>query len=186
MTALIESYSYWVALGAAFLQCLTVYLFVEYFFLTEKYLSPYVARFGLWMVCAVGIVSATLSLTYSEFFGFIPCGLCWIQRGFLYAITIISSIALGKTFWGNRTNILDTSIADYGIGLSGIAAVIAFYHHYVQMGGSVLVVCPTAGIGADCARRLVFEFGYMTFPLMSFSVFAFFIAVFLTYRKAHR
>lgn len=177
----VETYSYWVALGALFLQCVTIYLFIEYFFLKEKYLSLYITRFGLAIVCIVGIISAALSLTYSEFFGFIPCGLCWIERGFLYTLTILSGMALWKKYTGVR----DTAIADYGIGLSIIAGATAFYHHYGQMSGGAFLVCPTAGVGADCARRLVFEFGYITFPLMAFTAFAFFIAVFLIYRRVH-
>lgn len=177
----LANYNYWLALGALFLQCLTAYLFVEHFFLKEKYLSLYVARFALGIVCAVGVATSALSLAYSEFFGFVPCGLCWIQRGFLYSVTIISGIALWKTYTGAR----DTSIADYGIGLSLVAGAVALYHHYIQMGGSALVGCPTAGIGANCTRRLVFEFGYITFPLMAFTVFAFFIAIFLVYRRRY-
>jgi disulfide bond formation protein DsbB len=175
----IADYDYWVALGALFLQCVTAYLFVEHFFLKGKYLSPYVRRFGFAMLCIVGVISAALSLTYSEVYGFVPCGLCWIERGLLYSISLISGMALWKKYM--RT--LDTSIADYGIGLSLIGAVISFYHHYGQMSGGRFVVCPTAGIGADCARRLVFEFGYITLPLMAFTAFAFFVAVFLIYRR---
>ena len=179
----LETYSYWVALGSIFLQLVTAYLLFEYFFLTEKYLSPYVGRFALWIVCIVGTLSAALSLTYSEIYGFIPCGLCWIERGLLYSVTIITGIALWKSMRRKYTGAGDTSITDYGIGLSVVAVIVAFYHHYIQMGGREFVLCPTSG--GDCARRLVFEFGYVTFPLMSLTVFAFFIACFLIYRRAH-
>jgi disulfide bond formation protein DsbB len=178
----LAEYSYWVALGALFLQCVTVYLFVEYFFLEEKYLTPYIVRFGLALVCVVGAVSAILSLGYSEVFGFVPCGLCWIERGLLYSLSILSGMAL----WKKYTGVVDTAIADYGIGLSIIAGAVSFYHHYGQIAGGAFVVCPSAGAGADCARRLVFEFGYMTLPLMAFTTFAFFIAIFLIYRRAYR
>ncbi len=175
----LADYNYWVALGALFLQCMTAYLLVEHFFLKKKVLSPYIARYGLLMVFIVGMVSAVLSLIYSESFGFVPCGLCWVERGLLYSLIIICGIALWKKYTGVR----DTSVADYGIGLSLIAGTIAFYHHYGQMSGGTFVVCPTAGVGADCARRLVFEFDYITLPLMAFTAFAFFIAVFLIYRE---
>lgn len=71
----------------------------------------------------------------------------------------------------------DTKIADYLIGLSGIGALIALYQHYLQMGGSAFIPCPAVGPGIDCAQRFLFEFGYITFPLMSFSVFALMIAM---------
>lgn len=182
MIEFLDVYSYWVALGALFFQCATAYLLVEYFFLKEKYLSPYVVDFGLWAVFLVGLAAASLSLTYSEYFGFVPCGLCWVERGFLYSLIVISGVALWKNWTGSR----DAAIADYGIALSLVGAVISFYHHIGQMTGGTLVVCPTAGTGADCARRLVFEFDYITLPLMAFTTFVFFIAVFLMYRGEHR
>lgn len=181
MIEALATYSYTVALGTLALQCVTVYLFVEHFFLREKYLSLYIRRFGVAIAGAVGLMSAALSLAYSEVFGFVPCGLCWIQRGFLYSVVVLCGVAL----WRKSKGAHDVSVADYGIGLSIIAGAMAFYQHYIQMGGSALVVCPTAGPGADCARRLVFEFGYLTFPLMSFTTFVFFIVVFLIYRGAH-
>ncbi|MBI4086727.1 disulfide bond formation protein B [Candidatus Kaiserbacteria bacterium] len=174
----LEAYSYWVALGAVFLQVATAYLLIEYFFLTERYSSPYLRRFGLWLVAATGAVSAILSLVYSEVYGFIPCGLCWVERGLLYSLTILSVTALWRYHKGAR----DTAIADYGLVLAVIGALVSFYHHYGQMTGGGLI-CPSSGLGADCARRLVFEFGYITLPLMSFSAFVFFIAVFLHYRR---
>lgn len=178
MTLPLEAYGYWVALGAVFLQLVTAYLFTEHFFLTEKPVSPYLRHFGLWLIAVVGAASALLSLIYSEVYGFIPCGLCWVERGFLYSLTILSATALWRYHKGAR----DTAIVDYGIVLAVIGAVISLYHHIGQMTGGGLI-CPISGIGADCARRLVFEFGYITLPLMSFSAFVFFIAVFLHYRR---
>lgn len=174
----LADYSYWLALGTIFLQIVIAYLFVEFFFLKEKYLSLYIAHYAPEIVCLTSIAAAAFSLAYSEVYGFIPCGLCWIQRGFLYTTAVLFGIATWKKYHGAR----DRSIADYGIVLSVVAGVVSLYHHYGQMSGYGLV-CPTAGIGADCARRLVFEFGYITLPLMSFTTFTFFIVVFLIYRR---
>lgn len=179
----LDAFNYWVALGSVFLQLGTVYLFIEYFFLKEKYLSPYVGRFALEIVFLAAIASETLTLVYSEVFGFVPCALCWIQRGLLFSLMIICAVAWWKRLGKKNTAVRDTSIADYGIGLSVVAGVIALYQHYVQMGGSEFVTCPTSG--GDCAQRLVFEFGYVTIPLMSLAVFAFFIVVFLIYRRKY-
>ncbi|MCR4281018.1 MAG: hypothetical protein NUV88_01655, partial [Candidatus Kaiserbacteria bacterium] len=56
--------------------------------------------------------------------------------------------------------------------------------HYLQMGGASLVPCPAAASEAvDCAVRFLYELGYITFPLMSFSVFAFLIIVMLFVRR---
>jgi hypothetical protein len=41
------------------------------------------------------------------------------------------------------------------------------------MGGIEFVKCPVAGVGADCAKRFMFEFGFITFPLLSGIAFLF-------------
>ena len=189
----LETYSYFLALGTVFLQVVIAYLVFEYFFLREKYLSPYIERFALEIICVVGLASVVFSFVYSEVFGLIPCALCWIQRGLLYAIVIISGTALWKKYWGVHRDVRgdvykdmhERAVTDYGIVLSSIAGVIALYGHYLQMGGSALVTCPTAGAGAECAQRLVFEFGYITIPLMSLTTFVFFIVVFCMYRRGN-
>jgi disulfide bond formation protein DsbB len=73
----------------------------------------------------------------------------------------------------------DKTIARYGIVLSVPGLIVGLYQHYLQMGGSELLACPTAGPGADCAKRILFEFGFMTFPLMSAALFAFLIILYL-------
>lgn len=179
MITLISSLNYWLALGTVGLQLVTAYLVIEHFFLREKYLSPYVARFAWWIVVLGGLASVAFTLVYSEVFGFVPCGLCWLQRVFLYPLPVIALVAL----WHRARSVV---VADIGIVLSALGAVVALYQHYLQMGGSALVTCPTAGVGADCARRILFEFGYVTFPLMAASLFVFFVTVLLVYRKTQR
>jgi hypothetical protein len=55
------------------------------------------------------------------------------------------------------------------------------------MGGTDIIPCPaTGGIAADCAQRFLFEFGYVTFPLMSLSLFVLIIVVLLFVRPTRR
>lgn len=178
----LETLNYWLAIKVIALQLVTLYILVEHFFLKTKYLTPYLRTFGLHIVFVVSAAATFLTLLYSEVYGFVPCGLCWLERVFLYPIAIISLVALYRLRHGVR----DIAVADYGIVLSGIGALIATYHHYLQMGGSALIACPTAGAGVDCAKRVIFEFGYVTFPLMAAIVFAFIIMVLLVYRSSLR
>lgn len=113
--------------------------------------------------------SSVLTLVYSEVFGFVPCGLCWLERIALYPQVLMLGMALYYK---------DALIARYGIGLSVFGLITSLYHHYLQMGGSEFVKCPAAGVGADCAKRFFFEFGFMTFPLMSAILFAFLIVLY--------
>lgn len=177
MTPLVTELNYWLALGGIALALATVYLLTERFLLRgEPLLVPFVRRFGLWLVLGVTSVSVVLTLVYSEVFGFVPCGLCWLQRIFLYPLPIIMALAL----WHRTTARV---IADIGIALASLGGVVALYQHALQMGITDSAVCPTAGAGADCAKRILFEFGFMTFPLLSAITFAFVIAVLVVWRR---
>jgi hypothetical protein len=47
------------------------------------------------------------------------------------------------------------------------------------MGGSEIVRCPVAGAGSDCAKQFMFEFGFMTFPMLSAITFLFLIVLYI-------
>lgn len=128
-----------------------------------------VARIALPLASMVALGGLVMSLVYSEHFGVIPCGLCWMSRVFLYPLAFILPLAWYRS---------EKSIALYGIVLAGIGSLIALYHHYLQMTGGGNLPCPASGAG-DCAKRIIFEFGYITFPLIAFSCFVFIIALLL-------
>lgn len=131
------------------------------------------AKYALPLAFLLAVGAVTTSLTYSEMFGFVPCGHCWFQRIFLYPQAVLLGMALWKK---------DSRIADYIIALSILGAIVALDQHYLQMGGSGLLPCPAAG-NTDCAKRILFEFNYITFPLMSFTAFVWQIGLMLILRK---
>ena len=45
-------------------------------------------------------------------------------------------------------------------------------HYYLQLTGNAVIPCAAPGLSGLCASRFVWEFGYMSIPLMSFTVFA--------------
>lgn len=175
----VETLNYYLALGTVLLQVVTVALLALYF-LDKKYtdlrdISVLVEKWGVFKGFAVSLFGMAISLFYSEVLGFVPCGLCWLGRVFLYPQVLLFMIALWKK---------DRRVADYSIGLSIFGAIISLYQHYLQMGGTVVLPCPAvAAQGADCAQRFLFEFNYVTFPLMGFSVFAFLIVIMLFVRR---
>jgi len=173
MTSLIETLNQLLAVGTVILQIAAVVLVIAYFTSKKDTLMHFFSKWGILVAFVVALVSTVLTLIYSDVFGFVPCGLCWLQRVFLYPQVVILGIALWKKHRG---------VADYIIGLSALGALVALYQHYLQMGGAEFIVCPTAG-GADCAQRIVFEFGYITFPLMAFSTFLFLIVLMLFVRR---
>lgn len=128
-----------------------------------------VDRFAMLGVFLLSTVALVMSLVYSEVFGFIPCSWCWFQRIFSYPIVFISGLALfmkDKVF-----------APAYMLALSIPGAIIALYQHYLQMGGSELVACPATTV--SCSQRFLFEFGYVTFPMLAFSLFALVIVIVL-------
>lgn len=174
----------WLSIASVGVEVATVVL-IAIVLLQKKFpdlrdISAFVEKWGLWIAFFAAIGGTAMTLFYSEVLNFAPCGLCWMQRMFLYPQVIILGIGAWKK---------DSSVALYGIWLSAIGAVLALYNHYLQMGGLDLIPCPVtrvnaAGITADCAQRFLFEFGYMTFPLMSFSLFAFLIVVMVIVKKS--
>jgi disulfide bond formation protein DsbB len=137
--------------------------------LQKQIARTFIQVYGLYIAFFVAIGSATMTLLYSEYFGVIPCGLCWLERVMLYPQILLLGFALCAK---------DKLVARYGIVLSGAGIIIALYHHFIQMGGTQFVRCPAAGAGADCAKRFIFEFGFVTFPLLASILFAFLIALY--------
>lgn len=168
MTETVELLNFLLALGTLFMQAGVVVLLFLFFFKKDSPLLRLLGRYGIHLVFLLSLGGVIFSLIYSEIFGFVPCGLCWLQRVFLYPQLILSGIALIKK---------ERLIADYLISLSVFGVTVSLYQHYLQMGGREIAGCPVVGAGADCAKRILFEFGYITFPLMSFTIFALIIVL---------
>ncbi len=169
MIETMQSINYVLALAG--LVCMLVIAFLIYDMQTQRRLRHLVAEWGMRFALITTIGAVSLTLVYSEYFGLIPCGLCWLERMALYPQVLLIAGAL---------YFKEKHMPPYGIMLSGFGIIVSAYHHYIQMGGSQFVKCPTAGAGADCAKRFFFEFGFMTFPFLSVILFVF-LAVVYTY-----
>ncbi len=173
----VETINFLLALGTLTMQVVGA-AFLAVFFLRKSIpgledVASFLQKWGLWLGFLFSLGGLVLSLYYDSL-GFPACALCWWQRSFLYPQVVLFGLALWKK---------DNSIADYSIALSVFGGTIALYQHYLQMGGGSLLPCPaTAGEALDCGVRFLFEFGYITFPLMSFTLFAFLIVLMLFMR----
>jgi disulfide bond formation protein DsbB len=178
MFEIIQQFNFLFSLGTVVLQIVTVLLVLVYIYERQggqtSFLLTLTRQYGLLGIFLISLFGTILTLVYSEVFGFIPCGLCWLQRVFLYPIVVISAVALVKR---------DLNATLYIMWLAVFGAIVGIYQHYLQMGGSAFVSCPVAGAGADCAKRIVFEFGYITFPLMAVTLFAFIFIVAIVVRS---
>jgi len=112
------------------------------------------------LIIAIIFSSATLmSLVYQYGFGYEPCILCWYQRIAIFPISILAWIANLRT-----SKILQTQI----LILSGLGFCVALFHVFVEQFPGGIDVCGTDGI--SCTVRYVYEFGYITIPVMSLTV----------------
>ena len=161
MQETVETLNFLLALGGIVLAMTIAFLIFDLY--TKRELVPLVEKFGLWIAFLVTLGSGAMTLLYSEVFGFVPCGLCWLGRIFMYPQIFLTATAL---------YLRDKAIAMYGMVLSVPGLLISLYHHYLQMGGTELIDCPASG-KANCAERILFEFGFMTFPLLSAILFLF-------------
>lgn len=135
------------------------------------------ARFGLWIAFAFSLIATLITLYYSEFLGQTPCSLCWLQRIFLYPQVVIFFIAAVTK---------DTRAVWYSMGLSVLGALVALYHHWLQMGGAAFFPCPASGPGIACEVPTFVMWGFITFPFMAFSLFVFLILYVLWLRTLWR
>jgi disulfide bond formation protein DsbB len=166
------------AIGTLGMQMFAIGLLLVYF-LRERVsdlivVSNITERYGLYLAFLITLSSTIISLYYSNILGLVPCWLCWLQRIFIYPQVILFAVAIWKK---------DFKIADYSIALSVVGSIISLYQHYLQMGGESVLPCPTSPGAGDCAQRFLFEFGYITFPLIAFITFMLLIVLMLFIRK---
>lgn len=168
----VATLNYVVALGAIALQVVTVALLVLYIARRGDVVSTFVARRGTVIVLLVSSAATALTLFYSEVIGFPPCPLCWWQRIFMFPQVVLAGVAIRKK----------EHVADYSIALSIIGLGVALYHHALQMFPAGSLPCPAQG-EVSCAQVLLLEFGYVTFPMLAATLFAFLIVVMLFVRR---
>ncbi len=139
----------------------------------ENALISFFARNGILFAFLTAAAATLISLLYSEIAGFAPCNLCWWQRIFIYP----NALLLGIAWWKK-----DSKIVEYALPIAIIGGLIALYHTYIGYGGTSFFPCSAAG-EVSCAKRYVFELGYITIPLMSLTSFAL-ITFFLWLKKS--
>lgn len=154
---------------------LTFVLIFDYFKnnqqIYRKFFAPYV-----WVIIILTTVGGMFTtLLYSEVFDFIPCSLCWLQRVALYSQVFLSLTAF---------KLKDAQhFPVYGIVLSIFGLLVAIYQYIYQALPQELIqsgVLPCLADGsADCSKKVMEVFGFVTFPFLSGVLFAFLIILYL-------
>jgi len=179
MPAYVEIVNKILSLGTIGLQIVIILIVVNLIFfrhLNNKVLfffKKYTFFFGF----LVALSSVLLSLFYSEIVGFPACELCWIQRIFLYPQLVLFGMELYKR---------ERSIVDFSIVFASLGAIVSLYHVYIENGGSSSLGCsaltPAKANEVSCAIRYIYEFGYVTMPIMALTLSLFIISILLNYK----
>lgn len=176
MPLYVETVNYILALGTIFLQILCFVIVANFLFFRKKdnvflkFLHDYTFVIGF----LIALSATALSLFYSSIVGYPPCELCWMQRIFIYPQVILFGMELWKR---------EKVIVDYSLVLAFIGTMISLFHIYIENGGAANLACSTgSATEVSCAIRYIHEFGYVTMPVMAFSMGVFMILILSNYK----
>lgn len=120
----------------------------------------WLSAWGVYLAWVVSLMATAGSLAWSEIFHWTPCSLCWLQRSFMYPLTLILGIASFRN---------DRQVGIYALPLAIIGGSIALYHYALQLfPNSRLSFC---GAALSCAVDPWHAYGFLTTPLLSFLAF---------------
>lgn len=129
---------------------------------------------SLWMGWLVAAVATAGSLYYSIGADYVPCELCWYQRICIYPFAVILLVAA----WRN-----DTATWRHGLPITAIGIVISAYHTQLQAFPEQQTFCSAI---TPCNARYVWEWGFVSLPLMALAAQLFIAAVLLIARATDR
>jgi len=138
-------------------------------------LVPAVGPYTLAGAATVATVATLGSLYLSEVANFIPCRLCWVQRGFMYPLALILWLAVWKRWSSIWRFALLWPLAGSGVSVLHLAE---------QRGwvGSESFCSATA----PCSQIWVEHFGFVTISFMALCGFLLVAALMWVQQKAAR
>ncbi|MEX1027568.1 MAG: disulfide bond formation protein B [Candidatus Paceibacterota bacterium] len=118
-----------------------------------------VARFRFLAGFVLSLSALLATLVYSQFIGYAPCELCWLQRIALYPQVVVFGVAL-----------IQRELREYFVPLilSLAGVLFALIHIYIQVTDD-LVFCAPGEVA--CSTVYVTEFGFITLPVMALILF---------------
>ena len=118
-------------------------------------------KYGLYLAWLVALTATLGSLYFSEIREFVPCELCWIQRIFMYPLTIILGIAVFTD---------DRAVRKYVLPLTIIGGIVSLYHYLVQKVPGFAEIQPCAQ-GVPCSGQYINWLGFITIPFLALTAF---------------
>lgn len=157
--------------GSLFVFVISLISFLGYKLKKDNKITDFVSRNKILSVALLSTTAVIGSLTYSIGLGFTPCLLCWYQRIFMFPIALLSLVSI--SFNKKIDDLFIWALILVGFGFS-------LYHVFITYTGISPIPCPAE---ISCTVRYVYEFGFMTIPLMSFLFFVSTILIMLTKEK---
>jgi disulfide bond formation protein DsbB len=157
---------------------ITIGLFYDYHFNEQELYRRFVERFVWLLIIGVTLGGVFTTLLYSEYFGFVPCSLCWLQRVALYSQAIIALVAF---YYRDRLQ-----FPRYGIVLGSFGVIVAIYQYIYQFIPAEVreSVMPCLADGsANCGTKVMEVFGFVTFPFLSAVTFLFLMTLYFQMKK---
>jgi disulfide bond formation protein DsbB len=108
---------------------------------------------------AVAVVATMGSLFMSEVAGFVPCLLCWIQRGFMYPLVALVPLR-------NRLRLPKQILVGIAIGGAAVSS-----YHYAEEHIPALSEASFCSPEIPCSFIWFERFGFITLPFMAFCGF---------------
>jgi hypothetical protein len=159
--------------GTVILQIVCLLILVMVFTKDRGNLAKWFADKSLLLVTVIMGGSMIGSLWYSEVIGYVPCLMCWYQRLAIFAVAIVSFIALvknhGKEVWS------------YISTLSVLGIIVAILHVFSRTTNSEIFDC--SAVGASCLQELFKVYGYIDIPVMSLTALSFVVLIIINRKK---
>ncbi len=177
MPAYVEIINKFLATGTIFLQLVVVVFLFNLLFTRSKSNSVLIffKKYSSYLGFIVAVSSMALSLFYSEVVGYAACELCIIQRFFIYPQVLIFGLIL---WWKEKKQVINLSA-----WLAFLGMFVSIYHIYIENGGASNLSCSNYVEGSiTCAARYVFEFNYITVPVMALTAQVFILLLILNYK----
>ncbi len=164
------------ATGVLLLQIALVILGALIILKKENALTRHIRNYAFHYGLGIAVGALLGSLTLSEIYMLEPCKWCWIQRIFHYPQIIIFGIGIWKK---------DPQAWLYSIWLSVIGFIASLYQILIQFSPTVAktAVCSTNPSVASCSDILSLEYGYITIPVMSATLYLALIVLYLISRQ---
>lgn len=129
--------------------------------MTKSGNARFIEDYALYFAWLISLIATLGSLYFSEIREFVPCELCWIQRIFMYPLTILLGIAA-------FTN--DIRMRLYILPLTIIGGSISLYHYLVQKVPGFANIKPCVQ-GVPCNIQYINWFGFVTIPFLALTAF---------------